>query len=156
MKQFAFRLKTVLDMRQRREDEIKLLLGKKNQEITAVKNAVAEISGALHALQVSEKNKRLTVTNAEELRHAVAYRFRLKQDLLKKARVMDELGAQAGEITRRLVRAKQERRAIEIVKEHQYAEWHKQRLAQEQQFIDDISQQAYIRRGKSSATIATL
>jgi flagellar export protein FliJ len=154
VKRFEFRLETLLALRQRREDEIKLELGKKIQGIMAARKELAEITEALKALQSEEKKKRPQTTSAVELRYGITYRFKLKKDILVKGRQIDDLQAQAHAIRAKLVKAKQERRAIEIVRERQYAVWKKAYRTQEQGFIDDVSQQGYIRRAKAAAAAA--
>jgi flagellar FliJ protein len=151
MKRYRFRLETLLELRKRREDEIKLQLGKKNRELLTARKDLAATNEELKSLQASEKIKRTAVRSALELRYSVTYRFKLKDDILKKARFIDELGAQAGGIRKKLVSARQQSRAIEIVKERQFAEWKKEYLSQEQKFIDDISQQGYIRKAMQQA-----
>jgi flagellar FliJ protein len=154
VKRFEFRLETLLALRKRREDEIKQELGKKIQGIVTVCKELAAITEALKALQGEEKRKRPVTTSAVELRYGIAYRFKLKKDILLKGRLIDDLQAQAHAIRAKLVKAKQERRAIEIVRERQYAAWKKAYRTQEQGFIDDVSQQAYIRRAKAAAAAA--
>jgi flagellar FliJ protein len=154
VKRFEFRLETLLALRKRREDEIKQELGKKIQGIVTVCKELAAITEALKALQGEEKRKRPVTTSAVELRYGIAYRFKLKKDILVKGRLIDDLQAQAHAIRAKLVKAKQERRAIEIVRERQYAAWKKAYRTQEQGFIDDVSQQAYIRHAREAAAAA--
>jgi flagellar protein FliJ len=146
MKRYHFRLDTLLELRKRREDEIKQQLGKKNREILAVRKELSAINLELKSLQDSEKKTRNTVKSALLLRYSVTYRFKLKEDIVKKTRLIDELSVQAEGIREKLVRAKQQRRAIEIVKEKKLAEWKKEYSLREQKFIDDISQQGFIRK----------
>ena len=80
MKRYRFRLETLLELRKRREDEIKLQLGKKNREIVAARKELAAASDALKSLQASEKKTRATATSALVLRYSVTYRFKLKED----------------------------------------------------------------------------
>jgi flagellar FliJ protein len=154
VKRFEFRLETLRALRQRREDEIKQELGKKIQGIITARKELSEITEALKALQGEEKKNRPQATSAVELRYGIAYRFKLKKDILVKGRQIDDLQAQAHAIRAKLVKAKQERRAIDIVRERQYAAWKKAYRTQEQGFIDDVSQQAYIRRARAAAAAA--
>jgi flagellar protein FliJ len=146
MKRFRFKLETILALRKRREEEVKLLLGKKNREIITARKELTEVSEALKNLQADEKRKRSDVKSALELRYSVAYRYKLRQDILKKACQIDDFLAQAVDIRKKLVKAKQERSAIEIVREKQYEAWHEEMKSAEQKFIDDVSQQGFIRK----------
>ena len=138
-------------LRKRKEDEIKQQLGKKNFEILTAKEELAALTSALTDLQASEKQKRSAATSVMELRYSVAYRFKLKHDIAEKCRRIDDLNAQAAEIRKMLVKAKQRRRAIEIVRERQYGTWQKAYRSQQQKFIDDVSQQGFIRQKRSVA-----
>ena len=154
MKRFEFRLETLLELRTRREETLKQELGKKIQGIMTARRELAAITDELKALQGEEKQKRPRTTSAVELRYGIAYRFKLKKDILLKGRFIDDLQAQAHAVRAKLVKAKQERRAIEIIRERQYAAWKKAYRTQEQGFIDDVSQQAYIRRAREAAAAA--
>ena len=150
MKRFEFRLETLLELRKRREDEIKQELGEKIQSIMKARKELAAIADALKELQSDEKKRRPRATSAQELRYGIAYRFKLKKDILLKGRQIDDLQVQAHAVRARLVKAKQERRAIEIVRERQYDAWKKAYRTQEQGFIDDVSQQGYLRRARTA------
>jgi flagellar protein FliJ len=145
MKRFRFKLETLLQLRIRHEDEVKLQLGKKNREIIVARKEMAQLHDQLKELQSSEKQRRATAGDIVQLRYSVAYRHKLKQDMLGKGRQIDKLGAQALEIRGKLVQATRDRRAIEIVKERRFREWKKEYRSREQGFSDDISQQLYIR-----------
>lgn len=151
MRRFHFRLETLLSLRKRKEDEVKQELGKKNHEILAARQELAALTGALAGLQATEKKRRVSGASAVELRYSVAYRFKLTGDILEKGRAVDDLQAQALAIRKKLVKAKQDRRAIEIVRERQWNEWHKEYRTREQGFSDDVSQQGYIRRTGAAA-----
>jgi flagellar export protein FliJ len=58
MKRFTFRLETLLDLRKRREDEVKQELGKKNFQIMKARQELMALSEALKDLQNDEKQKR--------------------------------------------------------------------------------------------------
>ncbi|MBN1129350.1 MAG: flagellar export protein FliJ [Chitinispirillaceae bacterium] len=154
MKRFSFRLETLLELRVRREDEVKQELGKINLRIATSRKELVALADALKELQEEEKQKRLGVKSAVELRYGVAYRFKLKKDILVKGRQIDDFQAQALAVRKKLVRAKQERRAIEIVRERQFDAWKKKYRTREQGFTDDISQQSYIRHAREAAVPA--
>jgi flagellar protein FliJ len=149
VKRFEFKLEALLELRKRKEDEVKQLLGKKNQEIIAARKEITRLKEALDALQSSEKKKRADAISVVELRYSVAYRYKLKRDILASCRRLDELAVQAADIRKKLVQAKQQRRAIEVVRERQYEAWRKEYRKQEQRFIDDVSQQAFIRKSRA-------
>ncbi len=140
MKQFQFRLESLLNLRKRREEECKTLLGRKNGEILGARQTLDRLSRALNELQASEKRKRCEVQNVIELRYSVSYRFKLRQDILGQGKTLENLKGQAVELRNRLIRATQQRRAIELVREQRLALWRIERNREEQKFTDDIAQ----------------
>jgi flagellar FliJ protein len=140
VKRFQFRLETLLNIRKRREEECKALLGRKNREVLAAKQSLDRLRAAFLDLQASEKKKRTDVRSVIELRYSVSYRFKLRQDILGQNRVVENMKSQAVELRNRLIRATQQRRAIELVRERRYEQWRLERTREEQNFIDDIAQ----------------
>jgi flagellar protein FliJ len=151
MKKFIFSLETLLDIRQKKEDKIKLQLAEKNREIIKLQNDLSLIHDQLKAFQSSEIKSRVDEKiDPFLLRYSVTYRFKLKEDMLKLGRHIDDLKAQKWKINRKLITATKERRAIEILKEKRFLEWKKEYGSKEQKYIDDISQQGFIRKMQSS------
>ncbi|MBD3419923.1 MAG: flagellar export protein FliJ [Chitinivibrionales bacterium] len=146
MRRFLFRLEPVLQMRKRREDSVKRDLARKNGEIDSARKTMNSLTGELQNLQEQEKMRRATTSDIIGLRHSVSYRHKLKIGMLRQGRLIDRLRKEAGDIRQDLVDAKKEARAVELLKEKQLVEWRKNYRLEEQKFIDDISQQQYIRR----------
>lgn len=155
MKRFQFKLDVLIELRKRAEDDIKLQLGRKNREILTAREKMQLSVNELYNLQATEKSRRAHVTDAMELRYSVAYRHKLKADILKIGRRVDELSAEAAKIQKDLVNATKDRRAIEIVRERRFREWKKEYDRKEQGFIDDISQQGFIRKVRDRAKLET-
>lgn len=150
MKKFKFALAPVLSLRETKENKIKMQYAAKIQQIIEASTVQADIINQLKSFQESEKKNRVDVTNAMMLRYSVAHRFKLKQDLLNISRKIDDLNAEAFKIQKLLIAATKDKRAIEIIKEKQICEWKKEYRSYEQGFIDDISQQNYIRNSRSN------
>ena len=85
------------------------------------------------------------------MRQTVVYRSKLKIDLVNKGNKIQQLRREAEAIQKRLTQATKERRAIEIIGEHRFADWKREYLRQEQNFNDDVSQQGYIRKMHAAA-----
>jgi flagellar export protein FliJ len=100
----------------------------------------------LKALQESEKTSRSEHLDPVLLRYSISYRYILKKRLTDAIRQVDDLKAEASRIQKELVIATQKRKAVEIVKERRLVEWKRKNHIVEQNFNDDISQQAYIRK----------
>lgn len=146
MKRFEFPLEALLEKRKREEEAVKLELAGKNKEITAAQNELLDIEKELRGLQEEEKRKRKQVKDVLPLKMSVSYRNKLKLDILKKGEDIHTLQMQRGDIRKRLVKATQKKRALELLREARYQEWLKENKRLEQVFLDDVSQQGFIRK----------
>ncbi|MDO5575601.1 MAG: flagellar export protein FliJ [Fibrobacter sp.] len=150
MKKFKFTLDTLLDVRQKKEDKLKSQLAEKNREIIQLQKEVNQIHDELKEFQSSEIKSRVeNKVDPVLLRYSVTYRFKLKDDILKLVKQIDDLKAEAWKINAKLIEAVKDRRAIEILKEKRFQEWRKEYNMKEQKTIDDISQQVFIRNSGS-------
>ncbi len=130
----------------REEEQIKLALGRKNGDIFNAQTELNEIHEELKELQSTQKEGRESCRDVTELRYSVTYRNKLKLDIIHKGQQIYEYQKELAHIRQRLVQAKQKRRAIELLKEKQYAAWQKEAQKQENVFLDELSQTAFIRK----------
>ena len=144
MKRFTFKLDALLELRRQHEENIRLRLGEKNREIVAATRELNGLYKELKELQSTEKDRRAGSEPVTLLRYSVAYRYKLKEDILRTGRVIDDLRAQAAAIRRELLGATKARRALEIIRDRQLEQWKKEYRRKEQNFIDDVAQQKYI------------
>ena len=63
--------------------------------------------------------------------------------------IMDQLQMDRADIREKLVKATQKKRAIELLRENRYQEWLKENKHSQQVFLDDVSQQGFIRKKRS-------
>lgn len=153
MRRFRFTLETVLELRRRREDDVKRRLGIKRREIVDAKQCLADLGTSLKDLQEQELEHRESAPSVQAMRASVLYRFKLKRDMLIAGRKIDLLYDEAGLIQEELTKAVQKRRALELLRDKRFAAWKKDVLKVEQNQIDDVSQQGYIRRQNRDAQI---
>ncbi|MFP4417430.1 MAG: flagellar export protein FliJ [Chitinivibrionales bacterium] len=146
MKRFAFSLQAVLDMRKHREDELKRVLAGQLNQIHAAQRHMAALAESLRDFQNNERELRAQAKNVVQLRHSVNYRNKVKLEMLAIGRQLDQMRGDAENTRSSLVEATQQRRAIELLKEKRFLQWRKQVSAQEQGSIDDVSQNAFIRK----------
>jgi flagellar protein FliJ len=146
MKRFSFRLQTLLDLKKRKEEEIKLALAEKNGKIVKAFRRMEEHRLELARFQITEKKQRMSVPSAQYLRLSVTYRFKLQHDIMSDQSLIMKLRKEAQEIMLALTEAKKECRALEILKEKKYAQWKLDGKREEQEFIDDISQKGHVRK----------
>jgi flagellar FliJ protein len=154
MRRFRFRLETLLQMRRRREEEIKLRLAAKNSHIIKAQEELGGLHAEMERAQKADRESRTKALQALALRQAVVYRHRLKADIAAKNGQIDGLRNEAEEIRRALVVAKQKTRAVELLREKRQAQWRKEYNANDQKFTDDISQQQFVRARRAAAAPA--
>jgi len=148
MKKFTFDLSALLMLRKRDEERVMQLLADKNREIIAKQQNLDSATSALKELQSSEKKRRGGNETVLELRYSVAYRYKLKADILAIGRAIQGLQGEADRIRQKLTVATQSRKALELIREQKQLAWKKEKNRFEQNFIDDVAQQRYIRNGQ--------
>jgi flagellar export protein FliJ len=149
-KKFTFRLEALLTVKKNKEEEIKLRLAEKNREAEEVRLEIERVQDTLKNFQKEGKEKRRDGgENVLSMRNSVSYRNALKMELLRAGQKLDDVMVSIYGINMELIKAAQERRAVEIIKENRYQEWKKENAVAEQKFIDDLSQQRFIRSQKS-------
>ena len=156
MKRFTFSLQALLKKRKHEEEEIKLELAGKNSEIYASQVELNEFYEQLKALQEDQKKNRKNTSDILSLKYSVSFRNKLKMDVLKKGQYIQELQKQFATIKHRLVMAKQRRKSIELIREKRYREWQKEYKLKEQGFLDDVSQQGFIRKKRAATRTSTV
>jgi len=145
-KRFVFRLEALLTVKKNKEEEIKLRLAEKNIEAERVRKEIEEAQNKLKDFQKDTKEgRRAGSENVAAMRSSVAWRNALKVDLLKAGQKLDAVMVSIWNINQELIKAAQERRAVEIIKEKRFEEWKRENAVAEQKFIDDLSQQRFIR-----------
>lgn len=153
MKKFHFTLETLLELRIRREDELKALLGKKHAEVSVCAGEADELSAQIKAMQADQRAERSAATTVDllSMRSSVSWRNKLKGDLLKKAQEIQELQADAEYIRMRLLHATQARKALEILRDKRKAEWRDEYRRKELAFNDEVSTQGFMRKRMEKA-----
>lgn len=148
MNRFSFRLEALLEMRKNQEENVKQILAQKNHQIIDAQKKVNSINDELQMLEKSEFEQRKHVHNPVLFKFSISYRYKLKHDLVYAIREVDKLKADSNTIQKELVEAIKKRRAVEIVKDRRFQEWKKKYKIREQNFMDDISQQSFIRQNQ--------
>ena len=156
MKRFSFRLETLLTVRRRAEDELGLLLGKKTREIDEARKSLDDLHTTFVRFQDEERKRRTGSLSAAELRYSVVYRFRLRREIMTAHRRLDDLLGQAAELRTKLVRARQRRRSLELMRERKYESWRIDNKRIEQKTTDEVAMRGYIRNLMASDKVTEL
>jgi flagellar FliJ protein len=151
MKRFRFSLDPLLQIRKRTEEEAKQALAAKKREIAREREAMAELAQQLALQQQQQMQQRQhNSERVDAMRAGVLFRFACKSQMMRTGARIDTLYAEADALQYRLTKATQQRRAIELLREKRFNEWKREANRQEQIFIDDVSQQGYIRKQRMS------
>jgi len=136
MKQFAFRLEKVLELRKYSEEETKLELGRAIGVLAELENRIQLVGQErmrAAAAQFSPGN------SAAQIQQYMFYLIRLdntKEQLLKDAALAELKVEQAREA---FLEASRELKVLEKIKEKQQKEYRKEVFAEETKNLDDIS-----------------
>jgi flagellar FliJ protein len=134
----------------RREEKVKLELAEQNKEILKQQETLNGLHEELKNLQRDELKRRQEQDSIFLMNSSVAYRFKLKKEMLAVGKKMDEIQQNIYRIRKKLISATKDKKAVEILQERQKSEWLKKYRTQEQSFIDDIAQKNHIRSTRSS------
>ncbi len=148
MKRFLFSLQTVLDLREREEDEVKQELAEKENELRQKRLQVEETRDILIKYMDDQKIGRAANQSVVELRHSVSWRHKLKVDISNAGKEFNEVMVDIDHIRARLVKATAKRKMMDILKDKQYEQWKKERERKDQQFLDELASNAHIRKKK--------
>ena len=152
MKKFTFPLEALLTVKKNKEEEVKRRLAEKNREAEGSRAEIARVQDKLKEFQVEEKGRRGGgAEDVAAMRSSVAYRNTLKLQLLKEGQNLDGIMVGIYGINQELVKAAQERRAVEVIKEKRYEEWKRENAVAEQKFMDELSQQGFVRKQRAES-----
>ncbi|MBN1982757.1 MAG: flagellar FliJ family protein [Chitinivibrionales bacterium] len=146
MKRFVFSLEALLKKRRQEEDAIKRQLADTNAKIVRLRQTIGEIHQRLADAQQTELQRRKHSPEVLSMRYSVIYRNNLKMELLTQGNYLNDAYQEQSRIQQNLARAMQRTKAVELLKEQRFGQWRKEYERSQRLFIDDISQQRYIRR----------
>jgi len=152
MKKFTFPLEALLTVKKNKEEEVKRRLAQKNREAEECRLEMARTQEKLKEFQRDEKAKRGGGgEDIASLRGSVAYRNMLKLELLREGQKLDGIMVETYAVNQELIKAAQERRSVEVIKEKRYEEWKRENAVSEQKFMDDLSQQGFARKHRAES-----
>lgn len=155
MKRFKYRLQTVLDIKKRKEDEIKKKLAEKNGHVLIAQKQLKDLNEQLAQFQASEKKQRARSVSIHALRASIVYRYKMQADIAGKGKEIIQLKQGAHALVKLLTEAKKESKALEILRDKKFAEWKHEYKLEEQESTDDVSQKGFIRKTRTAALQAS-
>lgn len=150
MKAFRFRLKALLELREREEDACKKVVSEAQNQLIALETQLRDLMDEQTALSEDLRTVQQGSVGVVELRNIQEY-FALLQDRV--AEKQDDVMRQTNVLHQKrelLARAMQDRKTIEKLKEKQYAAWKKEAERQEAAFLDELGTTRYKKQGDRS------
>ncbi len=145
MKRFTFSLQSVLNLREQEESDAKLSLAEKEGELVSCNQELENIKSDLNKFQAKEKANRKASQSAIELRYSVSWRHKIKKDISQKLSEIEEVKIDIDVARKKLIEATKKRKGLEILRENKLDKWKKAANREEQLFLDELSQNSFIR-----------
>ncbi|HMM68975.1 MAG TPA: flagellar export protein FliJ [Gudongella oleilytica] len=142
MKPYRFSLENVLEWRAEKEKVISEKLIKKTNQI---EEKSAEIEGLVQEYE-KIKNDARTFKNTSELIRMQQYRQSLADSIEKERGSLSRLNNEREEIMKDLVKARQDKSAIEKLKEKDHEDYKEKLRMFEQKFLDEIATLRHTRK----------
>jgi flagellar FliJ protein len=146
MKRFKFTLESVLQLRMQQEDEIKRRLAQVTRQIQRIKESIKQGQNSLSSLWDEERAVRVGEAHAKRFKQYVSYQHKLKLDIVSFSNTLKKLRNEAEQINKELTEARRKRRSLEQLQQQRFDAWKKNYIRQEQKYLDEVSQNRYIRR----------
>lgn len=146
---FQFSLAALLRFRQSLEQRQETLLRQANQQVAGLRHTIEALERAARDVSARDAQELASGLRASELHFSQLRRGIVQQHL---ARLKNELAAaQEIQSQRRLAfqKARQEREAVDTLRERQLQSFHEQELRREQRQLDDLFllRRSFLRRG---------
>lgn len=148
MKRFSFPLQFLIDYRKRKEDRLKVELARVIAEEEREKKILEELKKTLALCQEELREKREKVEVALVLFY-YSYLEKLMARIDEQKRKMEKLIQERKKLHRQLIRASQERKLVEKMKERRWAEFIYLQGKLEQQVMDESAIVRFHHRTKS-------
>ena len=143
---FRFTLQAVLDQREHLQHDAELALGKAMQAQGALERAHQELKDEFFHL--TENRGGVQFGDGERMMDYIWYAQRLKQCIAKKKQEIEEHKAEVEKARLHLVKRTQEKRAIEILREGQLADFKLKEKRQMEKRTDESGQTRFARADK--------
>ncbi len=149
MKRFSFSLQSILELRERDEEDAKLALAEKEGELVRCKREMEELKIDLQKFQQAQKDQRVGGQSVQELSYSVHWRNKLKLDMVYKGQEMHEVMSDIDSARAVLIEATKKRKGMELLRDKKFEEWKKERNRKDQSFLDELATNAHIRKKRS-------
>ncbi|MBL4889753.1 MAG: flagellar export protein FliJ [Candidatus Lindowbacteria bacterium] len=145
MAKFKFRWESILRFRQRIEDHKKLAVAKANHARLSSLKTLEETSSRLESATKSGSELAAAAPKLDDLKQIYQYRLALTQQQAEQNFDLEAKQVDLDAAVSVLVKARKDRRVIEILKEKQFDKWKIEEERKEQAELDEISVNIFVR-----------
>lgn len=145
MKGFNFKLENILKVKSLREDLAKAELAHLQSEYRKEEDVLQELQNSYNSYQNQLQQKQQSPMTVQEFRLYSCYFYKVSQDITKQESSLAILEEQVNKQRDKLVESVKERKILENLKQKKYQEFQKIILSREQNFLDEIATNNFIR-----------
>lgn len=136
MKRFRFNLEKVLALREENEKNWEIKLG---EVVSSVNNVKREINSIEHSKREHFKDFSLSKEGLEYLQMTELYFRKMEDDRKRLMSELEDLSIKRAEVQREYLKALNEKKVIEKLKERRAAEYYKEQMLSEIKELDDMA-----------------
>ncbi len=148
MKRFQFRLDKVMDVRRNRERMCQQEVAVAHKTLQAGEEILLHIEASETTCAAAVRGQSSGVIHPARMADQMAYLRQLRQDAIHQSDVVEGLVVKVEEKRTILLKASQEKKVLENLKERQYLGYRKDLNHREQVFLDELGQRRYRDGGK--------
>lgn len=148
-KRFIFRLQTVLEVKIKREEEEKKKLADLIAWQREEERILAELVYREQSTRASLKAKQAAgqFIEIDELKRISNFLKKVAKDIEAQKEKLEEIARRIEEQRAELLKAVQEKKTLEMLREQHYEEWRNEVEAEEAKFLDELATLKYARDG---------
>ncbi len=144
MKRFRFNLEKILKLREENEKDWEIKLGK---VVSRCNSVMREMKSIDRSRREQFSKFRLSLGGLEGLQAAELYFRKMETDKKRLEAELEKLNEERAEVQKEYMKASNDRKVIEKLKERKSREYYKAQLIAEIKEIDDLNTQAAARKG---------
>ncbi len=140
MKKFRFKLQALLNYREKLEEDAKAALGKEVQKEDVMRRELDAMDEERHAIAHEQSSLFSMNVGGEQYMQFIRYQQDLFNRIGLKIEEIKQQRVQVEEKRQLLIKATQNKKALDIIRDKKKAEFKKEQNMVETKFLDDISQ----------------
>ena len=146
MKKYQFNLQALLRLKEIKENERKRELAVVNSRLLQAQDVIRRIEKEWSLLQLEELRRRKEGCSPDSMGRSVNYRLLLEENAIQQGLNIQRIMTEQESKRQALVKATQEKKALENIRQRRFEEWSKQYRREQANVVDDLCQIQYVRK----------